>query len=172
MPLVFGFARAIFRISAVVVRERFRNERWARDSARVRWTIIKIVNRSCALSFRDLDFFFSFFFFDLRLVSLEPRFKFQRALRPKEEDRRGLDKLSRRGAATNGFSFFGSVFWIQSMGSHCYYFVIVLVLVYVVIVVLSGRLHAGPSSRSSHHGHRDFLLVLRKKDLRFELVLR
>ena len=105
-------------------------------------------------------------------MSLEPRFKFQRALRPKEEDRRGLDKLSRRGAATNGFSFFGSVFWIQSMGSHCYYFVIVLVLVYVVIVVLSGRLHAGPSSRSSHHGHRDFLLVLRKKDLRFELVLR
>ena len=52
--------------------------------------------------------FFFFFFFDLRLVSLEPRFKFQRALRPKEEDRRGLDKLSRRGAATNGFSFFGS----------------------------------------------------------------
>ena len=29
--------------------------------------------------------------------------------------------------------------------------------------MLSGRLHAGPSSRSSHHGHRDFLLVLRFK---------
>ena len=112
----------------------FRNERCARDSVHVRRMIIAIVGRPCALSFRDLVPFFFLFFFDLRLVNLEPRFKFQRALRPKEEDRRGLDKLSRRGAATNGSSSFGSVFWVQRMGSHCYYFVIVLVLVYVVIV--------------------------------------
>ena len=107
----------------------FRNERCARDSVHVRRMIIAIVGRPCALSFRDLVPFFFLFFFDLRLVNLEPRFKFQRALRPKEEDRRGLDKLSRRGAATNGSSSFGSVFWVQRMGSHCYYFVIVLVLV-------------------------------------------
>ena len=81
-----------------------------------------------ALSFRDLVLFFFFFFFDLRSVNLEPRSKFQRASRPKEEYRRGLDKLSRRGAATNGFSSFGSGFSVQRMGSHCYYFVTVLVL--------------------------------------------
>ena len=84
---------------------------------------------SMHLVFAIQSFFFSLFFFGLRLVNLEPRYKFQRALRPKEEDRRGLDKLSRRGAAPNGFSSFGSVFWVQRMGSHCYYFVIVLVLV-------------------------------------------
>ena len=106
--------------------------------------------------------FFFFFFFDLRLVSLEPRFKFQRALRPKEEDRRGPDKLSRRGLQRMA-SHLLDLFWVQRMGSHCYYFVIVLVLAYVVIVVCClADLHAGPSSsRSSHHGHRDFLLVLR-----------
>ena len=91
---------------AVAVGICFRNERCARDSARVRTIIIAIVGRPRAISFRDLVFFFSFFFY-LRLVNLEPRFKFQRASRPKEEDRRGLDKLSRRGAATNGFSSFG-----------------------------------------------------------------
>ena len=99
---------SIFRISAVAVARWIRNERCARDSARVRSMIFEMVDRPCALSFRDLAFFF-LFFFDLRSVNLEPRFKFQRALRPKEEDRRGLDKLSRRGAAPNGFSSFGSV---------------------------------------------------------------
>ena len=141
----------------------FRNERCARDSVHVRRMIIAIVGRPCALSFRDLVPFFFLFFFDLRLVNLEPRFKFQRALRPKEEDRRGLDKLSRRGAATNGFSSFGSVFWVQRMGSHCYYFVIVLVLVIcsncccIVWPFCMPAHHQG----SSHHGHRVFLLVLR-----------
>ena len=99
---------SIFRISAVAIAKQIsKNERCARDSARVRSMIFKIVDRPCALSFRDLAFFF-LFFFDLRLGNLEPRLKFQRASRPKEEDRRGLDKLSRRGAATNGLSFFGS----------------------------------------------------------------
>ena len=90
------------------------------------------------ISFRDLDFFFSFFF-GLRLVSLEPRFKFQRALRPKEEDRRGLDKLSRRGAATNGFSFFGSCLGPQNGKSLlllCHYARLESVVVVVVVVVV------------------------------------
>ena len=90
-------------------RNRFRNERCARDSAHVRGIIIAIVDRPCAFSFRDLVYFFYFFYFCWRLANLEPSFKFQRASRPKEEDRRGLDKLSRRGAATNGFSSFGFV---------------------------------------------------------------
>ena len=64
-------------------------------------------HQSSMCQFPRFSLFFFYFFFCLRLANLEPRFKFQRALRPKEEDRRGLDKLSRRGAATNGFSFFG-----------------------------------------------------------------
>ena len=42
-------------------------------------------------------FFFSLFFFGLRLVNLEPRYKFQRALRPKEEDRRGPTNCHEEG---------------------------------------------------------------------------
>ena len=48
---------------AVAVAICFRNERCARDSARVRTIIIAIVGRPRAISFRDLVFFFFFFFF-------------------------------------------------------------------------------------------------------------
>ena len=99
---------SIFRISRSRSRVG-RNER-ALEILRMRgqWSAMTI-GRSCALSSHDLVYFFYFFFFS-RSGNLEPRYKFQRASRPKEEDRRGLDKLSRRGAATNGFPFFGSVF--------------------------------------------------------------
>ena len=69
-PFVSGSARRFFEFCA-------------RDSTRARRTIIAIVGRPCVLSFRDLVLFF---FFDLRSANLEPRFKFQRASRPKEED--------------------------------------------------------------------------------------
>ena len=110
--------------------------------------------------------FFFFFFFDLRLVSLEPRFKFQRALRPKEEDRRGLDKLSRRGAAPNGFSSFGSVFWVQRMGSHCYYFVIVLVLVIrsICCCIVWPICMLAHRSSSSSWANRVFCISVAKKN--------
>ena len=88
---------SIFRISRSRSRSG-RNER-ALEILRMcgQWSVMAI-GRPCALSFRDLY---------ANVGNLEPSCKFQRALRPKEEDRRGLDKLSRRGAATNGFSFFG-----------------------------------------------------------------
>ena len=79
--------------------------------AHVRTTIenLLIVGRPCALQLPRISLFFlAFFLLYVRIGNLEPSFKFQRASRPKEEDRRGLDKLSRRGAAANGFSFFGS----------------------------------------------------------------
>ena len=85
-----------------------RNERWARDFAHVRTMVSNGYWPFMCTQLPRLSPFFFLFFFDLRLANLEPRFKFQRASRPKEEDRRGLDKLSRRGAATNGFSSFGS----------------------------------------------------------------
>ena len=87
--------------------------------------------------------FFFLFFFDLRSVNLEPRLKFQRALRPKEEDRRGLDKLSRRRAATNGSSSFGSVSGPKN-GKSLLLFCHCARLVYVVIVVLFGRFACRP----------------------------
>ena len=105
IPCRFWFFPSIFRIS--------RSRSWFAFETNVALEILCMYGERSlrslivhVLSFRDLVFFFSFFFY-LRLVNLEPRFKFQRALRPKEEDRRGLDKLSRRGAATNGFSSFG-----------------------------------------------------------------
>ena len=105
----FWLCSSIFRISAVAVAKVFETNVELEILHAYDGRSLRSLINSRALSFRDLDFFFSFFFFfDLRLVNLEPRYKFQRALRPKEEDRRGLDKLSRRGAATNGFSFFGS----------------------------------------------------------------
>ena len=106
--------------------------------------------------------FFFLFFFDLRLVNFEPRFKFQRALRPKEEDRRGLDKLSRRGAATNGFSSFGSCLDPKNGKSllllcHCARFSNTQ---YMLLYRLA-NLHAGPSFIQSSWANRDFALVLR-----------
>ena len=142
-PLVSGFTYIDFSNFAVAV-AKWAKRTCARDSAHVRTMVSNDYWSSMCTQLSRFSLFFFFFFF-LRLGNLEPRLKFQRALRPKEEDRRGLDKLSRRGAATNGFSSFGSVFWVQRMGSHCYYFVIVLVLVYVVIVVvLSGRFACRP----------------------------
>ena len=67
----------------------------------------------------------------MHLTNLEPRFKFQRVSRPKE-----VRQTVTKRAATNGFSSFGSIFWLQRMGNHCYYFVTVLVL---VICMLSSR---------------------------------
>ena len=107
MPFVSGFARRFFEfrgrgrdlLSKRTLRSRFCA--CTENDHCDRWSSM------CTQLPRFSPFFF-LFFFDLRLVNLEPRFKFQRALRPKEEDRRGLDKLSRRGAATNGFSSFGS----------------------------------------------------------------
>ena len=54
-------------------------------------------------SFRDLVSLF------LRLANLEPRFKFQRALRPKKENEEARQIVTKR-AATNGFSSFGFCF--------------------------------------------------------------
>ena len=92
MPFVFGFIYRFFEFPRTRSRGKFETN-VALEILRV-YDRQLIVGRLCALSFRDLAFFFSFFFFDVRLVSLEPRFKFQRASRPKEEDRRGPDKLS------------------------------------------------------------------------------
>ena len=57
---------------------------------------VAIVGRPCTQLPRFSPFF-SFFFFGLRLVNLEPRYKFQRALRPKEEDRRGPTNCHEEG---------------------------------------------------------------------------
>ena len=145
-----------FAVAVVIC---FRNERCARDSVHVRRMIIAIVGRPCALSFRDLVPFFFLFFFDLRLVNLEPRFKFQRALRPKEEDRRGLDKLSRRGAATNDFSSFGSCLGPKNGKSllllcHCAR----LVIRSICCIVLA-NLHAGPSFIQSSWANRGQICI-------------
>ena len=108
MPLVSAFVHRFFELPRS--RSRFAFEtNVALEIVHVNeQQSLMIVGRPCALSFRELDFFFPFFFRFSRLVNLEPRSKFQRASRPKEEDRRGLDKLSRRGAATNDFPSFGS----------------------------------------------------------------
>ena len=106
------------------------------------WSVMAI-GRSCALSFRDLVYFF-FFFFYMRIGNLEPSCKFQRASRPKKEDRRGPTNCREEGC-NEWLLIFWIFFWVQRMGSHCYYYVIVLVSV-VIVVVLSGHLHAGPSS--------------------------
>ena len=166
MPLVSGSARRFFEfrgrgrdlLSKRTLRSRFcictendHCDRWS----------------SMCTQFPRFSHFFSFFFLDLRLVNLEPRYKFQRALRPKEEDRRGLDKLSRRGAAPNGFSSFGSVSWVQRMGSHCYYFVTVLVLVIRSICCIVWPICMLAHRSSSHHGQiAIFALVLRYKNNR------
>ena len=92
MSFVFGFIHRFFEFPWSRARDKFETN-VALEILHV-YDRQLIVGRVCALSFRDLAFFFFFFFFDLRLVSLEPRFKFQRASRPKEEDRRGPDKLS------------------------------------------------------------------------------
>ena len=109
MPFVFGFIHRFFEFPRSRSRGKFETN--------VALEILRVYDRRSlrslvvhAHSASATQPFFFLFFFDLRSVNLEPRFKFQRALRPKEEDRRGLDKLSRRGAATNGSSSFGSVF--------------------------------------------------------------
>ena len=100
VPRFFEFSRSRSRIiSKRTLRSRFCTCNEQRS--------ITIVDRPCAFSFRDLVLFFSFFyFFDLRLASLEPRFKFQRALRSKKEVEEARQTVTKR-AATNGFSFFG-----------------------------------------------------------------
>ena len=123
------------------------------------WSLRSLVVH--ALSFRDLVLFFFLFFFGLRLVNLEPRFKFQRALRPKEEDRRGPTNCHEEGC-NEWLLIFWIFFWIQRMGSHCYYFVIVLVL-----VICSNCCAVWPICMPAHHpnpvimGIAIFLLVLR-----------
>ena len=102
---------------------------------------------------------FSFFFFYMRIGNLEPSCKFQRALRPKEEDRRGLDKLSRRGAATNGFSFFGSFIDAKNGKSLlllCHY-ARFRVYVVIVVVIVIGRCTFRPNV-TIVMGKRGFLL--------------
>ena len=138
---------SIFRISRSRSRSG-RNER-ALEILRMcgQWSVMTI-GRPCALSFRDLVYFFSFFF--LRLGNLEPRFKFQRASRPKEEDRRGLDKLSRRGAAANGFSFFGSCLGPKNGKS------LLLLCHYARFRVSSSNSSSSSSSSSSIYGRCEF----------------
>ena len=94
--ILFWFSSSIFRISRSWSRIKFRNERCARDFAHVRTMIVVHM----------LPLLDSTIFFFIRIGNLEPRFKFQRALRSKKE--KEARQIVTKRAATNGFSSFGS----------------------------------------------------------------
>ena len=108
MPFVSGFPRRFFEFRGRGRELNFETNVELEILHAYDGRSLRSLINSRALSFRDLDFFFSFFFFfDLRLVNLEPRYKFQRALSSKKEDEEARQTVTKR-AATNGFSFFGS----------------------------------------------------------------
>ena len=106
----------------------------------------------------SLFFFISFFVYDQRISSLDLSFSGHCARRRKTEE---ASTNCREEGLQRMVSHFLDFFWVQRMGSHCYYFVIVLVLVIRSICCCVVWPIACRPTESSHHGHRDFLLVLR-----------
>lgn len=134
-PFRFQLCSLIFRIQSLVIAKRNfeTNSRFSHAAS------------SMCVYLARFSLFFYFFSFAISESRAYLNFSWHRVRRRKTEETR--QTVTQR-AATNVFSFFGSLVRIQKMGSHCYYFITVLVLVINVVNIISmfGRFACRPTT--------------------------